>query len=146
MRRSGDTLRHREVLSADVVVIGAGPIGIVAALELADAGHRVLVAESGGDKRDQRADALGDSASQDPYHVAKHLAVQRGVGGTSALWGGRCVPFDRIDFEARWAVPEDVWPISYDEIAPYFGRTCDWFVAGSRSSMRRSCPDWQARR
>ena len=48
MRRSGDTLRDGEVLTADVVVVGAGPIGIVAALELADAGHRVLLAESGG--------------------------------------------------------------------------------------------------
>src|SRR5215208_2871975 len=141
MRRSSDTLREGQVLIADVVVVGAGPIGIVAALELADAGHRVLLAESGGDRRDPRADALGDSASQDPYHVAKHLAVQRGVGGTSALWGGRCVPFDPIDFEARPAVPEDLWPVSYDEIAPYFGRTCDWLACGKPVFNAKELPE-----
>jgi hypothetical protein len=141
MLRSGDTLTDGEVLTADVVVVGAGPIGIVTALELADTGHLVMLAESGGDKRDPRADALGDSASQDPYHVAKQLAVQRGVGGTSALWGGRCLPFDPIDFEARPAVPEDLWPVSYDEIAPYFERTCDWFVCGKPVFNAKELPE-----
>ena len=41
-------------LEADVAVVGAGPAGIVVALELARAGRRVLLIESGGDGFDRR--------------------------------------------------------------------------------------------
>jgi choline dehydrogenase-like flavoprotein len=117
-------------LTAEVVVVGAGPMGIVVALELADKGHHVLLVESGGLRFDQATQELSRHAGNDPWHVPSALAVRRQVGGTSATWGGRCVPFDQIDFEPRPAVPDALWPVEYDEIRRYLGRACDWCRCG----------------
>jgi choline dehydrogenase-like flavoprotein len=117
-------------LTADVAVVGAGPAGIVVGLELADAGHRVLLIESGGSGDDEATQRLADTAGDDPLHAPMCLATRRAVGGTSALWGGRCVPFDPVDFEPRELTRDSEWPVSYEEIAPYFRRACEWSVCG----------------
>jgi choline dehydrogenase-like flavoprotein len=46
----------------------------------------------------------------------------RRLGGSTAIWGGRCMPFDPIDFEARSSVPYSGWPLSYDDLLPYYPR------------------------
>jgi choline dehydrogenase-like flavoprotein len=68
------------------------------------------------------------------------LATSRQIGGASNLWGGRCVPFDPIDFEARELVGESTWPVSYQELAPYFQRACDWCVCGEAVFDARDVP------
>ena len=130
MRLDSAEIPSESRLEADVAVVGAGPAGIVVALELARAGRRVLLIDSGGDSRRPEVQRLGDLAGQDPMHVSMSLATSRQLGGASNLWGGRCVPFDRIDFEPRQIVGESTWPVSYDELAPYFQRACDWCVCG----------------
>ena len=117
-------------LEADVAVVGAGPAGIVVALELASAGRRVLLIDSGGNSRQPWTQQLGELAGQDPAHVSMSLATSRQIGGASNLWGGRCVPFDPIDFEPRAIVGESTWPVSYQELRPYFQRACDWCICG----------------
>jgi choline dehydrogenase-like flavoprotein len=117
-------------LEADVAVVGAGPAGIVVALELARAGRRVLLIDSGGDSRQPAPQQLGELVGEDPAHVSMSLATSRQIGGASNLWGGRCVPFDPIDFEPRAIVGEPTWPVSYEELWPYFQRACDWCVCG----------------
>jgi choline dehydrogenase-like flavoprotein len=117
-------------LEAEVAVVGAGPAGIVVALELARAGHRVLLLESGGERFDPEAQRLADLVGEDPHHVEGELSMRRQVGGSSNLWGGRCVPFDPIDFEPRPIVGEAHWPLGYDEISPYLQRACDWCRCG----------------
>jgi choline dehydrogenase-like flavoprotein len=105
-------------------------MGIVVALELADAGHRVLVLESGGLRFNRAAQDLAREAGNDPWHVPSELSVRRQLGGTSAARGGRCVPFDPIDFEPRTAVPDALWPVEYEEIARYLGPACEWCQCG----------------
>jgi choline dehydrogenase-like flavoprotein len=118
-------------LEAEVVVVGAGPAGIVTALELASAGMDVILLESGGRKRDERIQDLADAEIVDErLHAPSSMTTQRQVGGTSSIWGGRCVPFDPIDFERREHVPDADWPVGYDDVLPYFQRACDWFVCG----------------
>jgi choline dehydrogenase-like flavoprotein len=117
-------------LETEVAVVGAGPAGIVLALELAEAGHRVLLIESGEESRDGDTQRLGETSGDDPLHVSMSLSTSRQIGGASNLWGGRCVPFDPIDFEPREIVGDARWPISYEEIAPYFQRACDWCICG----------------
>jgi choline dehydrogenase-like flavoprotein len=119
-----------ERIEADVAIVGAGPAGIVIALELASAGHRVALLESGGTHFDAEAQRLGDTAGADPHHVESALSTRRQVGGASNIWGGRCVPFDPIDFEARSIVGDARWPLDYDEVSPYFQRACEWCRCG----------------
>jgi choline dehydrogenase-like flavoprotein len=117
-------------LETEIAVVGAGPAGIVIALEMARAGHKVLLIESGEGSPNSTVQHLGDTAGDDPLHVAMSLATSRQVGGASNLWGGRCVPFDPIDFKPREIVDNARWPVEYDELLPYFQRACDWCVCG----------------
>jgi hypothetical protein len=117
-------------LEADVAIVGAGPAGITLALELADAGHHVVLIESGGEKRDAHTQHLGETVGYDPAHAPMSLATRRQIGGTSNVWGGRCVPFDPVDFRARAIVRGARWPVTYAEIARYFPRACEWCRCG----------------
>jgi choline dehydrogenase-like flavoprotein len=117
-------------IDADVAVVGAGPVGIVLALELARAKLRVALIESGGGRWDAAAQSLGDTAADEPPHHPMSLATRRQIGGTSNLWAGRCVPFDPIDFIARPIAGNVSWPLAYEEIERYHARACEWFVCG----------------
>ena len=130
MRTDPATIPTDSRLEAEVAVVGAGPAGIVLALELARAGHSVLLIDSGGDSPNPDLQRLGELVGHDPAHVSMSLATSRQLGGASNLWGGRCVPFDPIDFKPRAIVDESRWPVTYEELAPYFQRACNWFVCG----------------
>lgn len=117
-------------LEAEVAVVGAGPAGITLALELARAGHHVLLIESGGDSYSAEVQALGDTVGHDPAHVPMSYATCRQIGGASNLWGGRCVPFDPVDFQARRVVGDIRWPLGYEELQQYFSRACHWCMCG----------------
>jgi choline dehydrogenase-like flavoprotein len=46
------------------------------------------------------------------------------------MWGGRCVPFEPIDFEIRPYAPNIDWPVAYEDVAAYFADACEWCVCG----------------
>jgi len=116
---------------ADVVVIGSGPAGIVVALEMARSGAEVLVIESGLQSFSERIQKLADASNYDrDLHAPMSMTTRRQVGGTSTIWGGRCVPYDPIDFDSRTYIDNSKWPISYDELLPYYGRACTWMDCG----------------
>lgn len=130
-------------IRTDVVVVGAGPIGIATALELARAGVEVAIVESGLDRNDRSAQELAvfDSRQDDYFHSPSELAVRRQVGGTSALWGGRCVKFDAIDYEDRPITARAPWPIGYEDVEPYLQRACDWAGCGRALFNARDIPE-----
>jgi choline dehydrogenase-like flavoprotein len=140
MQLDASTLPDGAQLDSDVAVVGAGPAGIVTALELAAAGRDVLLIESGRDSYDKAAQRLGHAVHRDPYHAPMSRATRRQVGGASVLWGGRCVPFDAIDFERRPIVDHARWPVAYEELRDYFHRACDWLVCGQAGFDARDIP------
>ncbi|MFG1461267.1 GMC family oxidoreductase [Xanthobacter sp. DSM 24535] len=116
----------------DVCVIGTGPVGISLAFELAKAGRSVLLLESGELQASAEAQRLSDAEIADPKtHVAMDIAVQRSLGGTSNLWGGRCVSFDPVDFTVRPAIPHSGWPISMADVEPHMAAACDYIGCGA---------------
>lgn len=91
----------------------------------------MLLVESGRRRFDPDIQRLGDATLQDPdRHATMAMATRRQLGGTSAIWGGRCVPYDPIDFETREIAPDARWPVRYEDVAPLFGRACEWLVCG----------------
>lgn len=102
-----------------VCVIGAGVAGQTVARRLAAAGRDVLLAESGG--RDfhgpTQALAAGPNVGFE-YYDLEHSRL-RLYGGTTAIWGGRSVALDPIDFRKRDWVAHSGWPISYQTLDPY---------------------------
>jgi choline dehydrogenase-like flavoprotein len=132
-------------LDAEVAIVGAGPAGIVLALEIARAGHRVILMESGGESFSATAQRLGDTVGDDPAHAPMSLATRRQIGGASNLWGGRCVPFDPIDFQAREIVGEVRWPVGYEDLQVYFSRACALCVCGEAAFDADEIPGLAAR-
>ncbi|MDB5885706.1 MAG: dependent oxidoreductase [Polaromonas sp.] len=121
MIANADTVPHGACLEADVCVIGAGPAGIALTLDLAKRGFSVLLLESGFMEEDRKTQALYEGEVADALmHSPPDKYRQRRFGGSSAIWGGRCMPFDPIDFETRDHVPHSGWPISYDDLLPYY--------------------------
>lgn len=128
---SDATLTDGLTLAADLAIVGAGPAGIVTALEVAKHGFDVLLLESGYQEYSAAAQDLAEAADLDPeIHSPMSLTVRRQLGGTSVIWGGRCVPYDRIDFDRRPFVSGSAWPVSYDELRPYFQDAGEWLDCG----------------
>jgi GMC oxidoreductase/Pyridine nucleotide-disulphide oxidoreductase len=124
-------LRDDVGMAADLAVVGAGPAGIVVALEAAKQGISVVLIESGGRTFDPGVQELAEAAQWDRRrHAPLSLSTRRQVGGTSNIWGGKCVPFDPVDFIARPYLGTPAWPVGYEEIQSYFQRACDWMVCG----------------
>ena len=113
---------HRD--DSEVLIVGAGPAGIVQALELRRHGIVVTMLAGGGDGLDPKLQAMADAEIADPRrHAPMEMAVRRALGGTSLLWGGRCVAFDESDFARGW-------PLGGAEIAPWYGRAIRYLDAG----------------
>lgn len=128
---SAETLNENFALTADLAVVGSGPAGIVVALEAARNGLDVLLIESGHDKFNGEVQQLSEAAEWDrDLHAPIPMTVRRQLGGTSTIWGGRCVPYDRVDFDRRSHISNTAWPIRYEELLPYFQRACDWLQCG----------------
>ncbi len=120
MRTLADEVPRGTVLRADVCVVGAGPAGIALALALSGRGLSVLLLEAGRRPQDPLAQALYEGELANPQHSPPHRYRMRGLGGSSTRWGGRCMPFDPIDFERRDWVDAPGWPIAYDELRPHY--------------------------
>jgi choline dehydrogenase-like flavoprotein len=104
-----------------VVVIGAGAVGLYAASQLAARGRNVVVIEAGDSHLGNFAEKSYTSVGR--THTGIKLGRSRSMGGTTNLWGGQLVEFQPIDFEGRAWLPGSKWPVSYDEIAPYYKPT-----------------------
>ena len=121
-----------EKLSCDVCVIGAGASGIAAALECARKDLTVIVLEAGNRRFDARNQDLYRGSVADPgSHAPLHESRIRRLGGTTSLWGGRCAPFDKIDFERRPYVPLSGWPIRREDLEPYYAIAHSYTRIGS---------------
>jgi choline dehydrogenase-like flavoprotein len=119
-------------IDTDVCIVGAGAAGITLALELAGTGTDVLVLESGGLKPEKRTQSLYEGVAVDErLHSPPHRYRQRRFGGTTTIWGGRCVPFDEIDFQVRDYMPLSGWPFGLEELLPFYPRANELCEAGA---------------
>jgi choline dehydrogenase-like flavoprotein len=125
---SADLVTHGP-LEAAICVVGAGAAGITLACELDGKGVKVILLESGGLKTDPSlTDDYAGSATAP--HAEPTQFRRAAFGGTTSLWGGRCVPFDPIDFERRDYLPNSGWPIAYEELARHYGQALAYCDAG----------------
>ena len=118
----------------DLCVIGSGPAGVICALEYArlNPEKNVLLLEYG--YRKQKKNSLDDSISilnplnhHDPYEC-----TNKGLGGSSGTWGGRCVMYDEIDFLERDVITgQCTWePALFEEIQHYLPTAAEYFECG----------------
>jgi choline dehydrogenase-like flavoprotein len=121
MISNAEEIENGACLTPDICVVGAGPAGIAMALDLSSRGLDVLLLESGFLKADPKTQSLYEGTVADQrLHSPPDKYRHRRFGGSSAIWGGRCMPMDPIDFEKRAYVENSGWPISYDDLLPYY--------------------------
>ena len=124
MRIVGSSIPMGEDVDADLVIVGAGPVGLIIADSLIGTNHRVYLLEAGGERLDERASHLaeGDSVGH-PYFP---LPEARGmaVGGSSHLWEEwlRGRELDEIDFEKRDWVTGSGWPFGKEALETHYSR------------------------
>ena len=135
----------KDSAKADVLIVGAGPSSAFAAVELSKAGFDVVVLEQGDwtrrtefagatkewelkaqkdwhpnpNRRGRPADYPIDTTDSDVNPL-----MFNGVGGSSILYAAHWVRMLPSDFQVRTmdGIADD-WPITYEELAPYYGRT-----------------------
>jgi choline dehydrogenase-like flavoprotein len=133
-------LEHGATLRGDVGVVGAGFAGLELARYLARNGLRVVLLESGRLSFDLETQRLahvqsvgkpirqpGSDNGQALYLPAELRGETRirQFGGTSNTWTGKWRIFDDLDFEARPWIPHSGWPITAEELRPFYAATAD---------------------
>jgi choline dehydrogenase-like flavoprotein len=124
-----------------VVVVGAGTLGLYLAALLMEKGWHVTIVEAGT--------ATLDSFNRDSYrsigrpHQGVKIGRSKSIGGTSNLWGGQLVEFSPADFNGRSWIAGSAWPITYDEVAPYFARAYERL--GIDPTVQSDDAVWRAR-
>ncbi len=129
MIADADTVEHGSRLECDLCIVGGGAAGITVALGFLRSPLRVMLLESGRPKHDAVTQSLyaGEVADSDLHAPTDTYRVRR-FGGSTALWGGRCIPLDPVDLTRRDAVPHSGWPIGWEELARWYpaaNRLCE---------------------
>jgi choline dehydrogenase-like flavoprotein len=118
-------------LDCDLCIVGAGAAGLALAHEMAGTGLSVVVITGGGDKEKRASQSLYQGIVLDPrHHSWLHKYRVRRYGGTTNIWGGRCLPMDEIDLERRDYVPHSGWLFGYDELQRYYLRAANYCEVG----------------
>ena len=128
MHIEGEGLETGTMLRAPVCIVGAGAAGIALALELAGRGVASVLLESGGFEADAATQALYSGRESGQFREPDYLRTSRlrFFGGTTNHWAGNCRPLDPIDFEARPAAGLPGWPVSAEDMAPFYERAAPW--------------------
>jgi choline dehydrogenase-like flavoprotein len=133
-------LPESSITKPEVLIIGAGAVGLVLGIALARAGRRVMILEAG--PATPPADFIARNAG--PVSGSPHLGIGEGrmkaLGGTTRLWGGQLVPFGRSDFRLTYP-GKPAWPIDYEILAPYFDRAFDF--VGVPAATRDPAEIWK---
>ena len=118
-------------IHCDICVIGGGVAGLTLVRELAARGSDVLLLESGGTRSERDTQALYKGVVLNTKnHGALDLYRQRRLGGTSTVWGGRCAPYDDIDFASRPFLSDLQWPIDRSSLDPYYRKAHEHLELG----------------
>jgi len=119
----------------DLCVIGAGPLGIIVTLEYARLNpcKKLLLVEFGEGPKE--ADNILDKTitlENTINHHPPNECTNKGFGGTSATWGGRCVMYDEVDFIDRPVLNNGcTWDSGlFKELQQYLPVAADYFECG----------------
>jgi choline dehydrogenase-like flavoprotein len=128
----GALLPSNTVLDADVCIVGTGPAGLTITQELLKSRLKIVMLERGplaGSASDDLASELEFESSDFPSPLP---SLHNEFGGMAAIWNvvlgdevtpaARYLPMDPIDFESRDWVPHSGWPVTFEEMSPYYDR------------------------
>lgn len=113
---------EEQEFESGVCIIGAGPAGMILALELEERGIPVTILEAGGLEKETANQNMARGDITGRIYYALDNSRLRYFGGCSNHWAGLCRPMDAIDFTDREWVPGSGWPFGAETLAPYYDR------------------------
>lgn len=132
----------------DLCVIGSGPAGIICVLEYnkLNPQNKILLIEYGfpgqpeKNDLDESIEVKNPENHHNPYHC-----TNKGLGGTSQTWGGRCVMYDEIDFLKRPSIGENcTWDLFFfDEVKPFITKAVTYFECGEPKFNLNQIPEFK---
>jgi hypothetical protein len=108
--------KNKVISSVDICIIGTGIAASSLAIELLQKNISFLMVEAGpldGASKIIKYESVGRD-----FGLKSTTSIE--VGGTSNLWHGVLAPLDRIDFKKRGWVPNSGWPITYEDLEPFY--------------------------
>jgi choline dehydrogenase-like flavoprotein len=126
-------------VAADICIVGGGAAGITLAREFIGTRFSVLILEGGGLDTEVESQKLYDSEVVGLPHTGVHDGRARVFGGTTTLWGGQALRLDAFDLQGRSWVPYSGWPISREELEPFYDRADRVLQLGPRISYGDLC-------
>lgn len=132
-------LEPDSIIRADLCIVGGGAAGITIARELAGGPLDVVLLESGGLEADAGAHSMNEGEVSGEPLLAHHTPVSldqvrmRLLGGTTNHWAGFCRPLEPIDFETRDYLEVSGWPLTPEDLQPYWDRAVDVIQLASHS-------------
>jgi choline dehydrogenase-like flavoprotein len=130
---------------ADVLVIGAGPVGITVARRLAAVGHDVVLVDAGPERSAVRLDE-DVCFGREAYRGAREGRAF-GLGGTSSLWGGQLLPMRSDELApATWPMDASEIEDARPELEQWLGVTpADYASPGNTESFQEDTGEWAPR-
>ncbi|MEM7527803.1 MAG: GMC family oxidoreductase [Pseudomonadota bacterium] len=136
MIEDGRSIPRGTEIECDICIVGAGIAGLAMAEALEPSGARIVLLESGGLEPGSADPSFNTGTSNDNSYPFE-LSRTRGLGGTSALWTGVCIPLDASDFEPRNWLPHSGWPIGLDTVEPFYPQASAFFGLPEEHPLER---------
>ncbi|MDC1340573.1 GMC oxidoreductase [Oceanospirillaceae bacterium] len=105
-----------KIVRTDICIVGSGIGGGTIAKYLSESNCEISIIEAGGLEKGTSKVSY-ESVGRD-FGLRTTTAIQ--VGGTSNLWHGVLAPLDPIDFKPRHWIAHSGWPISFEELQPFY--------------------------
>ena len=112
----------------DLCIIGSGAAGLALVSEMIPTSFNVLLIESGGLEHEDETQALYEVENSGLPFFGATEGRFRIHGGSTTKWGGQTLPLMPIDFEKRAWVSHSGWPITYQELKPYYQRAYQFLM------------------
>ncbi len=131
MLTDGRNVPAATVFAVDLCIVGSGPAGLAITRELSGSRLKILLIERGDVTYPPPADLKSDLEFESPHFRLPVGTLRNQFGGMATTWkpllpdgsnAARYLPLDPIDFETRYWVPYSGWPVTFDEMAPYYDR------------------------
>lgn len=105
-----------KAVKTQICIVGSGIGGGTVAQYLKNSNYEITVIEAGGLSKPTKNVSYETTGRN--FGLRTTTAIQ--VGGTSNLWHGVLSPLDPIDFNERKWIPFSGWPISYEDLEPFY--------------------------
>lgn len=122
--------KELKALKTQVCIIGSGAAGIPLALELANHYGDIVILESGSETLDAETQSLYSGVGTPEFYPDPISSRFRMLGGSCNFWHNNTSPLDPIDFEKRPWISNSGWPISYEDVLPYYERAENYCGTG----------------